>query len=48
MILKIKLDFIPSLKLRPIIVDINRKKNKIDIPVGTKLAVPAFHTQVLF
>ena len=38
MIQKIKLDFIPSVNLGPITVDINNKKNKnkIDVPVGTE------------
>ena len=44
---KIKLDFAPSVNLGPIIVDIITK-NKIDVPFGTKLAMPAFHTQVIF
>ena len=51
MIQKIKLDFIPSVNLGPIIVDINNKKEKekkIDVPVGTELATPVFHTQVIF
>ena len=48
MIQKVKLDFTPSVNLGPIIVDINNIKMKIDVPVGTELAMPAFHTQVLF
>ena len=51
MIQKIKLDFAISVNLGPIIVDIitNKKNNnKIDVPVGTELAMPAFHTQVIF
>ena len=49
MIQKIKLDMTPSVNLGPIIVDIiTKKKKKIDVPGGTKLAMPAFHTQVIF
>ena len=50
MIQKNELDFTPSVKLGPIIGDINlkKKKKKIDVPVGPKLAMPAFHKQVLF
>ena len=47
MIQNIKLDFTPSVNLLPIIVDIYKKKKKIDVPVGTELAMPAFHTQVI-
>ena len=37
-----------SVNLGPIIVDIiTKKKKKIDVPVGTDLAMPAFHTQVI-
>ena len=49
MIHKIKLDFTPSVNLGPTIVDIiTKNKNKIDVPVGTELATPAFYTQVKF
>ena len=49
MIQKIKLDFAPSVNLGPIIVDIMTKnKNKIDVPVGTELFMPAFYTQEIF
>ena len=47
MIQKIKLDFTPSVNLEPFIVDIIIK-DKIDVPVGTKLASLAFHTQLIF
>ena len=47
MIQKIKLDFTPSVNLGPIIVDIiTKNKNKVDVPVGAGLAMPAFHTQL--
>ena len=51
MIQKIRSDFAPSVNLGPIIVDLITKKkkiNKIDVPVGTKLAMPAFHTHGTF
>ena len=40
-----KLDFAPSVNLGPIIVDNNKKK--IDVSVGTELAMLAFHTQLI-
>ena len=49
MIQKIKLDFSPSVNLWPIIVDIiTKNRNKIVVSVGTKLAMPAFHIQVIY
>ena len=49
MVQKFKLDFTPSVNLGPIIVDIvTKNKIKIDVPAGTGLAMPAFHTQVIF
>ena len=49
MIQKIKLYFTPSVNLGPIIVDIiTKNKNKKDVPVGTELAMPAFHLKVIF
>ena len=51
MIQKIRLDFVPSVNLGPIIVDIITKKekgNKTDVPAETELAMPEFHTQVIY
>ena len=48
MIQKIKLDFTPSVNLGPIIVYIlTKNKNKIDVPVGTGLAMPAVTSHIL-